>query len=138
MKKYEPDTRDLLEEELKKVGFGGCEICIFEYPREAEDIDKLITSRFGITKDGDKPLVEFYTSIIDQIYEDQKSFVDAKYSGKHKYIQAIVRHELRHYQQYQYIVKNGLDLDLLQYEDALEKDANDFEKGIVNDLSKII
>ena len=136
MKKYDMTTKDIIEEELAKIPFLGCETYIFEYPREANDIDNLTTSRFGLTLD-DKPIVEFYTSVIDQIYEDQKSFIEKRYSSKEKYIQCIVRHENRHYQQYQYAKDNGIDINVLDKDEDLEKDAYDYENGIVNDLVSV-
>lgn len=137
LKRYNKTTEDMIKEELKKLSFGVCTPYIFEYPREVEDIDNLTTSRFGITKDGD-PIVEFYTSIIDQIYEDQKSFILKKYSSKQKYIQSIIKHEYRHYEQYLYAKRNNISLKYIdEHMDVMEKDAYKYEKGTQDKLNKV-
>ena len=128
----------MLDNEISKLSFGGCKVLIYEYPRELEDIDDLTTSRFGITSEGDM-VVEFYTSVIEEVFNDQKSFIYQKYSSLEKYIQAIVRHEFRHYCQYKYAKDHDMNMDLLKNQsDILEKDAYDYENGIVHELSEII
>lgn len=134
---YKKSVKDILEEECGKMGWGLCKVVIYEDPREVEDIDNLTTSRFGITEKG--PRVEFYTSIIDEVYEEQKNFIDKKYSSLEKYIQTIVRHEYRHYEQYKYIISHNIPLSYIDtHMNTMEKDAYDYEKGIINNLNNII
>lgn len=137
LQRYKKTTEDIIKEELKKLSFGGCSTYIYEYPREAEDIDNLTTSRFGITKEG-QPIVEFYTSIIDQIYNDQRSFILKKYSSKQKYIQSIIKHEYRHYEQYKYAIDHKISIDYIdEHMDIMEKDAYKYEKGTQSNLDKV-
>lgn len=135
---YEPNIKELIENEIAKLSFGECKVLIYEDPRELDDIDDLTTSRFGITSGGDM-VAEFYTSIIEEVFNEQKSFIYKKYSSLEKYIQAIVRHEYRHYCQYKYAKDHGMNMDLFKNQsDILEKDAYDYENGNIHELSEII
>lgn len=130
----------ILNREIDLLPFGTVRPRIYEYPREAEDIDNCVTSRFGVTEDG-TPVVEFYTSIIEQVLQDQESFIRKKYSGKMKYIQTIVRHEYRHLEQYLFCKEHNIDLKEFSENPTsvllLEKDAYDFEQGRINDLHEL-
>ena len=134
---YSPSIREIIREEVSKLGFGDCKVVIYEDPRELSDIDDLVTSRFGVSEEGIR--VEFYTAIIEDVFRDQESFILNKYSSMEKWIQAIVRHEFRHYSQFKFAKDNGVDMKLFQNQfDILEKDAYEYENGKINDLSKII
>lgn len=113
---------------------------IYEYPRSVEDIDHGVTSRFGIRADNNKPIMEFYTLVIEGLLSEQGSFIIKKYSSREKYIQAIVRHEKRHLQQYQFMVNHNLPIDNIFNEaeihgenSILEKDAIAYENGVATD-----
>lgn len=135
---------ELLQREINKLPFGDVRPTIYEYPRDVEDIDHGVTSRFGLTKEN-SPVVEFYTSVIEQLWEDQESFIIKKYSSKDKWIQTIVRHEYRHLEQYRFIKDHNLNMELIFNETTLcgnkngllERDAYEYENGIVNDLNVI-
>lgn len=127
--------KDYIEEELLKLPFD-CKVYIYDEPRDKSDYDKLITSRFGLTKQ-DEPIVEFYAEVIDKVYREQKDDIKSRYSSLQKYIQCIVRHEYRHYEQYKFALQYDKVKLVLSQDRAIERDAIDFENGIVNDLHKI-
>ena len=137
-------VEQLLREELSTIDPSTYRI--YEYPRSVEDIDNEVTSRFGIRADNNQPILEFYTLVIEGLIDNQKSFIIKKYSSIEKYIQAIVRHEQRHLQQYQFMIKHHLPIENIFNEaeihkesSILEKDAIAYENGVAtyDDLYKI-
>ena len=137
-------VRDYLMDALSTTSTS--EYHIYDYPRSAEDIDNGVTSRFGIIASNNQPVMEFYVLVIEGLIEDQKSFIIKKYSSIEKYIQAIVRHEQRHLQQYKFMVEHNLPIENIFNEaeihgenSILEEDATNYENGVAtyDDLYKI-
>lgn len=137
-------VRDYLMDALKNTS--PSEYHIYDYPRNVEDIDNEVTSRFGIIAANNQPVMEFYVLVIEGLIDNQKPFIIKKYSSIEKYIQAIVRHEQRHVQQYKFMVEHNLPIENIFNEaeihgvnSILEKDATNYENGIAtyDDLYKI-
>ena len=135
------DYKKLLEEIILKYDLFDCKIDIRSTIRLAEDYKYGITGRFYIQLN--KPIIEFYLPIIDKFYTKQKHNIDIK-GGIKVFLEKVVRHEYRHYQQYLYAKKYGLDWNKIEeesyskgHDSKIEKDAIDYENGIENDISKL-
>ena len=140
MHKYEPEIKDYLIREIDLLPFNQCKVDILTKP----DYNNPPMGCFSLDKDGN-PVAQFYTEVIKDNIGAYSAEIIRK-GGVQKFIQRIVRHECRHYMQYEYMKENGIDynniLDIenkFQYGDGpLEKDAKDFANGVVNDLAKMV
>lgn len=140
MTKYEPEIKDYLIREIDLLPFNQCKVDILSKP----DYNNPPMGCFSLDKDSN-PVAQFYTEVIAESIQIHSAKI-VQQGGVQKFIQRVVRHECRHYMQYEYMKEHGIDynnaLDIenkFQYGDGpLEKDAKEFANGIVNDIGKLV
>lgn len=144
MKSYEPSLKELLQKEIYALPFGECVVNILDLFQN-DPTQGSVCGCFGFSESG-KPVVDFYTKSIENEWNQTKNRIIKRYSSKEKWIQMMVRHEYRHYQQYQYFesIYEGyyeyvfnLEQDFKYGEGPLEQDARDFSYGMDNDLAQL-
>lgn len=142
-KLYEPTIRELLQKEVDSLPFHGCKVGIFDKDNPNFDMPNTLGC-FGM-EDDYTPSVQFYIPRIQEEWDKNKSNILERYSSIEKWIQWIVRHEYRHFMQYEYFKCAGMDWDeVIKIEESfeyskgpLEQDATDFANNVAHSLDEL-
>lgn len=142
MQAYEPSLKEIIKREVDRLPFQKCEVGIL---KENPNVASTILGCFGLSDD-DKPSVQFYTKQIMEEWFRNNANILRLYSSMEKWVQFIVRHEFRHYQQYLHFKSAGLKWDdvmkteatFKEGESPLEKDALAYANGVDNDIEKLV
>ena len=142
MQFYEPTIEQLLRREVERLPLQNCEVGILE---DNPNTNSTTLGCFGLNEKG-KPAVQFYTKLIMEEWSRNNAELLRRYSSLEKWVQFIVRHEFRHYQQYQHFTSAGLVWDEVmktestfkEGEGPLEKDALSYANGVDRDIELIV